>query len=119
MERGSSWRVGCGRSLYIYKDRWIPRPLTFKVASSPVLGEWATMDSLKLPSGDWNAVLIKNSFFIEEAKAILRLPSCASYLDDSLFWHFDKSGIFPVKSGYWLARNSFPNPSCSGLNPTE
>ncbi|KAK3227490.1 hypothetical protein Dsin_007352 [Dipteronia sinensis] len=81
------------------------------VASPPVLGEWATVDSLKLPSGDWNAVLIKNSFFTEEAKAILSLPrltwmTASSGILINLAFFRSRVAIGWLDSGSTLARPS-------------
>ncbi|KAK2662391.1 hypothetical protein Ddye_000965 [Dipteronia dyeriana] len=113
---------GCYFSLSSFlaatKDRWILSLSTFKFGSFPVLGEWAIVNSLKLPSSGWNKDLVNNSFILEEAEAILSLPPCSSGLEDSLLWHFDKSGSILVWSEYWVAKDSAPNPSCSGLNST-
>jgi hypothetical protein len=62
---GSRWRIGSGASVLIYQDRWIPRPSTFKVISPPLLGEAATVQMLKNPSGSWNSELIRE-FFLPE-----------------------------------------------------
>ncbi|KAK2635418.1 hypothetical protein Ddye_030210 [Dipteronia dyeriana] len=58
--------------------------------SPPVLGEWATVDVLKLEDGSWNKEVVRQAFSVEEADAILSLPS-----------------------GYRLARNPTSNPSVS------
>ncbi|KAK3193675.1 hypothetical protein Dsin_024985 [Dipteronia sinensis] len=42
------------------------------------------------------------SFCKEDSDAILRIPISASHADDVLIWHYDKSGAYSVKSGYWL-----------------
>ncbi|KAK3222937.1 hypothetical protein Dsin_009962 [Dipteronia sinensis] len=83
-----------------------------------VLGEWSFVDSLKLQDGSWNDVLVRKSFSEEEAEAILSLPSSRMGIHDSFLWHYDKSGTYSVKSGYWFAKNMDSNPSCSGLNPS-
>ncbi|KAK3205111.1 hypothetical protein Dsin_019157 [Dipteronia sinensis] len=91
VEKGSRWRVGT------------------------VLGEWSSVDSLKLQNGSWNDVLVRQSFSKEDAEAIL---TSRMGIHDSLLWHYDKSGTYSVKSGYWFAKNMDSNPSCSGLNPS-
>ncbi|KAL5565122.1 hypothetical protein UlMin_028286 [Ulmus minor] len=37
IERGSRWRVGSGRNIDIFKDRWLPEPSNFKVTTPPML----------------------------------------------------------------------------------
>ncbi|KAL5864796.1 hypothetical protein ACOSQ3_002310 [Xanthoceras sorbifolium] len=36
---GLRWRAGPKSEVFVYKDKWLPRPSTFKVISHPVLGE--------------------------------------------------------------------------------
>ncbi|KAK3218383.1 hypothetical protein Dsin_012353 [Dipteronia sinensis] len=118
VEKGSRWRVGTGQSIKIYKDRWIPRLSTFRIVSPMVLGEWSSMDSFKLQDGSWDDVLVRQSFSEEEAEAILSLPSSRIGLNDSIIWHFDNSGVYSVRSGYWIAKDKDSNPSCISLNPS-
>ncbi|KAK2650564.1 hypothetical protein Ddye_018053 [Dipteronia dyeriana] len=59
LESGSRWRIGSGDSVSIHHDWWIPRPLTFKVISPPILRENAMLSALKLPSGEWNEEIIR------------------------------------------------------------
>ncbi|KAK3183021.1 hypothetical protein Dsin_030307 [Dipteronia sinensis] len=57
LEKGSRWKVGSGDSILIYHDRWILRPLTFKVYYPPVLRDMALVNDLKLLFGLWNEAL--------------------------------------------------------------
>ena len=59
IEKVSRWRVGNGRSIRIYRDRWIPRLFTFKIYSPPMLGVIATVDMLKSHHGMWNEALMR------------------------------------------------------------
>ncbi|KAK2638558.1 hypothetical protein Ddye_026353 [Dipteronia dyeriana] len=119
LEKGSRWRIGNGRSVFVYKDRWILHLTTFKVFSPHVLGKDTVEADLKTANGDWRADLIRDSFSLEEADVILGFPPCYSDLLDRLLWYFEKSSGFSVRSGYWLARNSLSRPSCSGLSGFE
>ena len=92
MKQGSRWRIGYGRSIRIYKDRWIPRLSTFKVSSLPVLGVSAIVQCLKLPNGSWNKQLVKRNFCVDEVDVILSLPPYASVGADRLLWNFYKGG---------------------------
>ncbi|TXG65923.1 hypothetical protein EZV62_007198 [Acer yangbiense] len=94
-------RIGDGKSTFIYRDRWVPRLSTFKVSSPPVFDENSTVDLLLRDRGSWDIPLVRQSFFEEEAEAILSLPLSNSGLDDSFLWHFGKFGDYSVKSGYW------------------
>ncbi|KAK2659904.1 hypothetical protein Ddye_006437 [Dipteronia dyeriana] len=117
VEKAFRWRVGSSHSIQISKDRWIPRLSTFKIMSPPILGESATFDRLKLPNGSMNEDLVRQVFYVDKAYTILNLPLSSVELDDSLLWHFEKSGKYSVQSRYWIAKNPDENPSVSGLSP--
>ncbi|KAI9162186.1 hypothetical protein LWI28_024695 [Acer negundo] len=102
---GVRWRVGNGKSIKIYKDKWIPRHSTFKIVSSPKLDTEATVDQLFTPSGEWNVNLIKVSFLPVEANAILSIPIGRSLMEDTTLWHYEGNGVYSVKSGYWLGNH--------------
>ena len=67
LEAGSRWRIGNGERVSIYQDRWIPRPADLRIISPPVLGDAATVSMLKLPSNMWDEVMIRGSFFKDDA----------------------------------------------------
>ncbi|KAK3230382.1 hypothetical protein Dsin_002263 [Dipteronia sinensis] len=75
----------------------------FYLGSAPYVHE-ATVDMLKLVHRFWNGAFVRQSFSENEAEAILDLPLNGFELEDSIFWHFDKSGNYSVKSGYWIAK---------------
>ncbi|KAK2635044.1 hypothetical protein Ddye_029836 [Dipteronia dyeriana] len=52
----------------------------------------------------WNEQLIRSSFLTDEADAIISLSLGFSQTEDSLLWHFEKSGAYTVKSGYRFGR---------------
>ncbi|KAK2639502.1 hypothetical protein Ddye_027297 [Dipteronia dyeriana] len=68
------WRIGNGKSMLIYKDKWILRPYTFRVISPPMLEEKAKVSELKLPSGAWNETLIRGVFLSADVDLILSIP---------------------------------------------
>jgi ribonuclease HI len=102
---GLRWRVGCGRDVRIYSDKWVPRPLSFRILSAPILGVEAKVEQLMLASGGWDISLIQSSFSPDDSKAILQIPLGLSRAGDSLMWHYDSTGNYKVKSGYrcWKA----------------
>jgi hypothetical protein len=52
-------------------------------------------------TGLWDEVLVQDTFWEFDAKAILKLRAYQE-LDDRSAWHFDKKGMFSVKSAYKL-----------------
>ncbi|KAK2644116.1 hypothetical protein Ddye_019311 [Dipteronia dyeriana] len=110
LDAGSQWRIGRGDSVLIYKDRWLPRPTTFKVITPPILGESAKVQMLKTPSGAWNERFIREHFLTEDAESILSIPCSFSQTNDSLTWHYEKLGCFSVKSAYHLGCSFLSRP---------
>ncbi|KAK3211950.1 hypothetical protein Dsin_016656 [Dipteronia sinensis] len=113
LDAGLRWRVGGGSSIHIYKDRWVPRPSTFKILSPPSLGDDATVDKLISPLGGWNCHLLKQHFSLDDYRAVLQI-SIGSYTGvDSVLWQNDQSGRYTVKSGYRVSWSLSPHPSSS------
>lgn len=54
-------------------------------------------------SGSWDAQLVRDVFWDEDAEVILALPVHGGRAN-TLAWHFDKHGIFSVKSAYKASR---------------
>ncbi|KAK2650956.1 hypothetical protein Ddye_018445 [Dipteronia dyeriana] len=119
LDAGSRWCIADGSSVSIYHDRWLPRPISFKVQSPPVLDIFAKVGCLKLSSGAWNEDLIHASFEPDEASLILNLPCSLSPSPDAVLWYFDKLGSYTVKSGYHFGCERILKPSTSGLNLVE
>ncbi|KAK1586685.1 hypothetical protein Q3G72_005064 [Acer saccharum] len=69
-----------------------------------------------MTDGSWNDLVLRQYFLEEEAKIILSLPTSSTDMDDSLLWHFDKTGNFLVRNGYWVAKAADSTSSGSGLS---
>ena len=103
IKKGSFWRIGNGKSVWIYIDAWLPSPEGR--ISSPILhlAPESTVDSLiDSATGWWNINLIDWCFHPPEARLIKSLPLSSIPLPDSLVWSSEKSGSYSVKSGYKL-----------------
>ncbi|KAL5550873.1 hypothetical protein UlMin_001049 [Ulmus minor] len=117
--QGSRRKIGSGEDTFIYHDGWLPRDGVFKISSPRVLGELDKVSSLITASGSWDSNLIRASFHPDEAEAILSLPLPRRNIPDSFLWHYDKSGHYTVRSGYWLATKSKSVPSSSTSSHTS
>ncbi|KAK3198418.1 hypothetical protein Dsin_021833 [Dipteronia sinensis] len=84
LDKGLRSRVGDGKTVKIYSDRWILRPTEFRILSPPALDMNATVDKLFSPTGGWNIELIYNNFLSDDAKSILRIPIALGTSHDSL-----------------------------------
>ncbi|KAL0445965.1 UNVERIFIED_CONTAM: putative mitochondrial protein [Sesamum latifolium] len=90
---GSRWQLGDGKMVRIWDDRWIPRPITFRVITTPnQLPLNATVDSLLNEGGEvWNESLVRNVF-----------RPLASDRPGNLRWHYEKHRRYSVRSAYHL-----------------
>ena len=64
--KGIRWRVGRGRSILVYKDRWLPRPDTFKPISPPTLPAEAGVADLLDAENRWDLEKLKQHFMPED-----------------------------------------------------
>ncbi|KAL0303533.1 UNVERIFIED_CONTAM: hypothetical protein Sradi_6221400 [Sesamum radiatum] len=106
IERSSRWKVGDGSKIRIWKDRWLPCGLSFKVYSPPrILNENARVAELIQDDGrSWKENLVHNLFPIELAEVILSIP-LGNSCQDKLIWHSTHNGFFFVRSAYHIARS--------------
>ncbi|KAG7958794.1 hypothetical protein I3843_10G035400 [Carya illinoinensis] len=84
---GIRHRVGNGKKIKIWEDKWLPTPSSFEV-QSPVsnLGKEATVDALiEVDSGNWNQQMVEENFKEEEVKAILAIPTSRMGLEDKIY----------------------------------
>jgi hypothetical protein len=100
LKEGLIWRVGNEEKINIWLNPWIPNKIT-RCPSTPrgqilVNRVCELIDPI---TGNWDHDLVRNLCWEEDAKIILVIP-LKSNMDDFLVWHYDKKGIFSVKSVY-------------------
>jgi hypothetical protein len=105
LQEGLVWRVGDGRSIKIWKDRWLEKPSTFLVQSPvQILNEEATVSELII--GDTkmcNTSMVSEVFMEDEAKHICQMVVSPLAQRDRLVWMGNKNGHYTVRSGYHFA----------------
>ena len=58
------------------------------------------VSDLILPTNDWNHGIIDTIFLPIDVEIIKAIPLAISNREDDLIWHFDRKGVFSVKSCY-------------------
>lgn len=53
----------------------------------------------------WNIELVNHLFWPADRQVILNIPLGMSNSTDVLMWHYDKKGLYSVKSGYKAIMN--------------
>jgi hypothetical protein len=108
LKQGLVWRVGNGFSINIWKDRWLPTPITHEVQSPQRLEGQLDMvgELIDHNRGIWKEDIIRENFFQEEADVILNIPLSPCFPPNQLIWKESKDGKFSIRSadhlGLWL-----------------
>ena len=108
LREGLVWRVGNGKTIRIWKDRWLNIPATYRVQSPPkILDENATVSHLiDADTQWWNVPLLERIFSKEERVSIQSLPISATNQADLQIWRGIKNGVFWVRSTYHILKAS-------------
>ena len=64
------------------------------------------MNDLWIPGvREWDIELLKDLFSEQDAWAIAGIPLSNTTREDVLIWHFERRGMYTVRSGYHVARS--------------
>uniref|UniRef100_A0A2N9FBI7 Reverse transcriptase domain-containing protein n=1 Tax=Fagus sylvatica TaxID=28930 RepID=A0A2N9FBI7_FAGSY len=97
---GMTWKVGNGRSIDIWLDKWTPEVLT-EGAEPNAVSKVAELIDQDL--GWWNEALIDRTFDVRSAAIVKQVPLQNVLTKDLLWWKRSSSGTFTVRSAYGVA----------------
>ncbi|KAK3204299.1 hypothetical protein Dsin_018345 [Dipteronia sinensis] len=103
LSSGLRWVVGDGSNISVFKDRWIPRPNTFKTITPDPGHDLCVADLLLRNYRGWDVDKLRRALLSVDKGIVLSIPISWSGGSDSLAWRFDKRGVYTVQSGYRLA----------------
>ena len=120
------WRVGNGESIDIWRDPWIPTSPDRRVLSTRgntvITKVW--LSCLTLIRDNGMKTLCGLFFSHVDATRILEIPLSLNSFDDFVAWHYNRNGMFSMKSAYHVEwRHQFGNSyqtmasSSRGSNP--
>ena len=100
--RGARWRVGCGESIGVWNDAWLPSLEYPRVLSNSVtsLEDMKVNDLIDPVLKQWDEDLLQGLFSSQEVELITSIPLCRTYSEDKLIWPYTSSGNYTVKSSY-------------------
>ena len=108
LKRGMRFVIGDGSTISTWVDPWLPvhppRPKQNQVDHC-LLSNWI------LRGNKWNTDQIRELVIEEDAEIILSLKLYSSATQDFQGWHYSETGIYSVKSAYWLANQLFMDPT--------
>ena len=100
--KGAAWRVGDGKTIKIWKDKWLLEDHHQKIVfPGPAVLAESTVSQLFIPNVQrWDDNLIDKLFHPYDAAAIKCIPLSNRVTKDDLIWKGTKSGLYSVQSGY-------------------
>ena len=105
IRKGTRWRVGNGKTIHIWEDKWLLTPTTYKTINPPCcFNDFPIVSALiDQDTKRWKANLVKKSFLPFEANTILNISLSYSLPNDNLIWLGNTKGVFTARSAYYVA----------------
>jgi len=101
LTQGLIRRIGDGRTTKIWDDNWLLRDCNMKpIISLKVNPPRLVSELIDETTATWKEELIREFFFPMDVSTILSIPLCTRRQPDFWSWHFDRKGLFTVKSAY-------------------
>ena len=113
VRKGTRWRVGNGKLIHIWDDKWLPNPTMYKVISPPPqnFDNFPMVSTLiDFDSRRWKVDLVKSLFLPFEARTILNISISYNLPNDKIIWVGNNRGVFTVKSAYYVALSLVESP---------
>jgi hypothetical protein len=100
VKKGMICRIGNENSVHIWNGPWTPRGITRQPTShrGQNLIQWVN-ELIDPSTGQWDVAMVQQTFHPDDVQTILAIPVGGDF-DDYIAWHFDKKGVFTVKSAY-------------------
>ncbi|ONI00414.1 hypothetical protein PRUPE_6G087800 [Prunus persica] len=115
IEKGAYWQIGNGRSVSVWKDRWLMGYGSGKISPLPSSNRFTPLlvaDLIDVGNRSWNISHIEPFIPPSEAMLIRSTPIGSLATRDPLVWPAVKNGDYTVKSGYYHAINVSPPDPC-------
>lgn len=113
MLKGLRIRVGNGRGTRFFMDKWLPRETSFRLISPCINGADLKVSDFITSSKQWDIQKLRQYVIEEDLEAIGRILLSWSEAEDASVCHYDRRGVYSVKSGYKLGMNLKDLPSSS------
>jgi len=119
VKKGLIKRVGSGASISVWEDPWIsaqfPRPA--KSNGSVIDPSLKVSNLIDRRSNFWKMDILHEIFDPNDIPLISALHVGAPNKEDTLGWHFTKSGKYTFKSGYHTSRIEYIDTNLSFIGP--
>ncbi|XP_071923058.1 uncharacterized protein [Coffea arabica] len=104
LQQGLYKRVGDGRSIKIWEDRWVAGSRHGKLTTvKPARCQLECVHEL-IEEGRWKTDTLHRWFNIDDVDLITNIPLSLYERKDRLYWLHSKSGAYTVRTGYVVAK---------------
>jgi hypothetical protein len=101
LKQGLIRRIGTGENTHPWNDQWLPREGTLRpiacIANEPPS---RVADFIMAESASWNEVKLRHYMLPMDVETVLQIPLSHRRQNDLWAWHYDRKGIFSVRSAY-------------------
>lgn len=103
---GLGWLVGDGTHIDAVYDSWVPTESGFTCpALNPGMGKDVMVSEfIDHNVRSWDQPALLAAFQASDVAKIITIPLDSVQNDDQRIWHAHNSGLFTVKSTYWLGK---------------
>jgi hypothetical protein len=101
LKKGLIWHIGNGQSIRIWRDQWIPRPVSYKPVSAKRRCRLRFVSELIDQHGEWKEDLLNQYFIPMDVVEILKSKPSPRMLPDHLAWAPLKHGFFHCSECVW------------------
>lgn len=102
VEKGGNWKIGNGRQVRIWGDKWLPdlQSIVHNNVVLPLPLDALVSDLIDEESRQWNRELISACFERSVAQKILGIPILIRLPFDKLVWYWEINSEYSVRSVY-------------------
>ena len=116
LKKGLVWCVGNGESIRIWRDKWLPRPLTGELISTRGTCRLRRVAELLDDRGAWRTDHLHRFFHPADIDIISKIRMSPRLAKDILAWAPETNGIFTVRSAYQFAMDERERPLATAMS---
>ena len=102
LKQGLIRRIGSGERAHAWNDNWLPRDYAMMpfacISKDPPPVRVA--DFMESASATWKLNRLQEYMLPMDIEVIRAIPICTRQMDDFWSWHYERTGVFSVRSAY-------------------
>lgn len=107
LKQGLIRRIGTGETTHIWSTNWLPRDRLLKpVACTGANPPQMVSELIDTTTATWDHQKLQNFFTPMDTEIIGNIPLCIRSQEDFWAWHYERRGVFSVRSAYRMLVNN-------------